>query len=178
MSIVLRCIITADSVARTTANEIGSIIESNPEVVIKNGKKPDFIKEPSWHWGNQINKWIARQYKKALKTGENLTSYLKGFQKLVDTPNNKPIIKCLIDYRMCSVTSVAPTYKGSKKRALDVYTFDVATKFLQDFGININDIEMVSISTFDITPDLDDSERKEFRNNSKNNMNKPLFPIK
>ena len=170
-----RFVVLGNSVAYTTANEIGAFLMS------KGIKFEPFANDSnSYHFGTVFNKRLITGLKKSISNGNNINYSAKDFPKLIyNQDNNNDMIMYLLQNNLCSITSTAIVEKGSNERALDLYTLTAAVAIFISYGIFINesDIEILSRTFLDV-PRLSISSKlnNEIGTNA-NKQKKALFSI-
>jgi hypothetical protein len=151
-----RFVVLGNSVAYTTANEIGAFLMSRGIKFEPMGNDSN-----SYHFGKVFNTRLISGLKKAIKCGNVVDYTAKDFPKLVyNQSNNNEMILYLIQNNLCSVTSTANVQRGSSEKALDLYTLNAAVSIFNSYDINIveSDIEILS-RTFLYKPTLKISDR-------------------
>ena len=170
-----RFLVLGNSIAYTTANEIGAFLMS------KGIKFEPFANDSnSYHFGTVFNKRLIDGLKKSVGCGTGIGYTSKDFPKLIyNESNNNDMIMYLLRNNLCTVASTALVKKGGTERALDLYTLNAVRSLADSYGINIveSDIEILP-RTFLAIPTLKDSSRMNSEMGINNNkQKKPLFSI-
>ena len=160
-----RFLVLGNSIAYTTANEIGAFLMS------KGIKFEPFANDSnSYHFGTVFNKRLIDGLKKSVGCGTGIGYTSKDFPKLIyNESNNNDMIMYLLRNNLCTVASTA----------LDLYTLNAVRSLADSYSINIaeSDIEILP-RTFLAIPTLKDSSRMNSEMGINNNkQKKPLFSI-
>lgn len=169
-----RFVVIGNSIAYTTANEIGAFLMS------KGVKFKAFSNDSnSYHFGTVFNERLITGIKKAIGCGGNVSYTINDFPKLIyNKEDNNEMIQYLIDNNLCTVPSTAIVQKGTTERALDLYTLDALKALIVSYGKTLqeSDIEILP-RTFLYTPYLKPNYRIEQTTSKNTSHKKALFSI-